>query len=254
MACSIEPATRRPSGLNGSSNGRVWASNALPLVSCTLSSASQNQRSASGSASHSACAEATETRRSLLVPPNRMVIRIIYFRSLVIPGRLVEANPESRAAISRFRVRAKARPGTTSCWNSDPLDFPLQLDSARFLDPLAHRLTQHLDIMGGGISGIDQEIAVHFRHLRAAQPQAAAAGGIDQLPRAVSVRILEGRSAGLLADRLGGLAVVLHFGHARSNRVGRIDLAAKARRGEDDRGVDMAGAIDEFHIGIRENL
>src|SRR5438552_8928963 len=69
-------ATPRLSGLNSSSNGRLWPSSAACFTSCTVSVTSQNQRSASGNASHSACADATETRRSLLVPPKRRVFRI----------------------------------------------------------------------------------------------------------------------------------------------------------------------------------
>ena len=71
--------------------------------------------------------------------------------------------------------------------------------------------------MAGRRAGVDQEIAVHLRHLRAADTQAAAAGGVDQLPGAVAGRILEGRSAGLFADRLRGLAVVLYLVHPRAN-------------------------------------
>ena len=89
--------------------------------------------------------------------------------------------------------------------------------------------------MPGRVTGVDQEIAVHFRHLRAADAQAAAAGGVDQLPGAVAGRILEGRAAGLFADRLRGFAVVLHLVHPRPDRVRRGDGAAKARRGENDR-------------------
>jgi hypothetical protein len=35
--------------------------------------------------------------------------------------------------------------------------------------------------MTGGVTGIDQEIAMHFRHLRATDAQPPAAGSIDQL-------------------------------------------------------------------------
>jgi hypothetical protein len=67
-------------------------------------------------------------------------------------------------------------------------------------------------------------------------------------------RVLEGRAAGLFADRLRGLAVVLHLRHARADRISIPDLAAKARGGEDDGGVDAAVAVDELHVGVREHV
>ena len=50
----FDRADARPSGLNGSSNGRECPSSASSRTSCTLSSTSQNQRSASGNAECSA--------------------------------------------------------------------------------------------------------------------------------------------------------------------------------------------------------
>ena len=82
--------------------------------------------------------------------------------------------------------------------------------------------------MPGGVAGVDEEIAVHFRHLRAADAQAAAAGGIDQFPGAVAGRVLEGRAAGLFADRLRGLAMGLHLVHPRANGFGRGDRARES--------------------------
>src|ERR1700722_728082 len=98
--------------------------------------------------------------------------------------------------------------------------------------------------MPGSVTGIDQEIAVHFRYLRAADAQAAAAGGIDQLPGAVAGRILEGRSPRLFANRLRGLAVGLHLVHSRTDRVLCRDPSPKPRRGENDGRVKAAVAID----------
>jgi hypothetical protein len=51
-----------------------------------------------------------------------------------------------------------------------------------------------------------KKIAMHLRHLRIADAQAAAAGGVDKLPRFVAGRILEGRAAGAALDRLRRLA------------------------------------------------
>src|SRR5690349_21825320 len=107
-------------GANSSSNGRLWPDSVAERTACTWSLTSQNQRSASGSASCSACAEATDTSRSLLEPPNRMVVRI--------------ASPALLGMIA-------------SPCHSDPLDFPLQLDSGLGLDALVHRLAQRLDVV-----------------------------------------------------------------------------------------------------------
>src|SRR6185369_2304714 len=104
--------------------------------------------------------------------------------------------------------------------------------------------------MAGSVTGVDEEIAVHFRYLRAADTQAAAAGGVDQFPGAVAGWILEGRAVGLFADRLRGFAMVLHLVHPRADRLWRGDPPTKARRGKNDRWIDAAVAVDEFHVGI----
>src|SRR5260370_40948442 len=102
--------------------------------------------------------------------------------------------------------------------------------------------------MAGGGSCSDQEVAVHFRDLRGAAAQTSAAGGVDQLPRAMARRVLEGRAAGLFADRLRALAVALHLLHPLADRFGRGRCPPKARGGEDDGSVDTAVAIDELHV------
>src|SRR5215213_1088047 len=107
--------------------------------------------------------------------------------------------------------------------------------------------------MPGGAAGIDEEIAVHFRDLRPADAQAAAAGGVDQFPGAVAGWILEGRSPRFFANRLSRFAMGLHLVHPRANGLRIRDRALKARRGEDDRRVDAAVAIDELHVGITED-
>ena len=108
--------------------------------------------------------------------------------------------------------------------------------------------------MAGRRPRVDQKIAVHFRHLRTADAQAPAARRVDQLPGAVTGRILEGRSSRLFADRLCGLAMVLYFVHPRANGFGCGDGPAKARRGEDDGRIDAAAAVDEFHIRMAEGV
>src|SRR5262249_19779505 len=89
---------------------------------------------------------------------------------------------------------------------SYPLDLPFELDAGTFTHASADGLTQPLDLGGGGAAQIDQEIAVHLRHLRVAQLETAAVGRVDQLPGLVAGRILEGRAAGSALDRLGGFS------------------------------------------------
>ena len=55
-------------------------------------------------------------------------------------------------------------------------------------------------------AAVDEEVAVHLGDLRVADREAAAAGRVDELPRLAAGRVLEGRAAGPLADRLRGLA------------------------------------------------
>src|SRR6266487_206634 len=105
------------------------------------------------------------------------------------------------------------------------------------LYPCAHGFAQRFNIMAGRSAGVDEEVAMHLRHLRAADAQAPAAGGVDQLPRAVTWRILEGRAAGLFANGLSGFAVVLHLVHPRAYHLRRGHQPAKARGREDDRGI-----------------
>jgi hypothetical protein len=81
----------------------------------------------------------------------------------------------------------------------------------------AHLLAQLLDVGSGGGAGVDQEIGVLLRDLRAADLQAAAAGSIDQLPRLVAGRIGEGRAAGAAA-RLGVGAAGVDLADAARDR------------------------------------
>src|SRR5215216_5960069 len=87
--------------------------------------------------------------------------------------------------------------------NADPLDLPLELDAGGFAYPRAHGLAKRLDVGGAGAAAVDQKIAVQLRHLRVADDEAAAAGGVDQLPGLLAGRILESRAAGPALDRLG---------------------------------------------------
>src|SRR5881394_3037107 len=94
------------------------------------------------------------------------------FLSIVIPGRCAASNPESILPFtSRFRVHAARAPERRLRGNPDPLDFPMQLYTGIRLDSLTHGFAEHFNIMAGGVSSVDQEVAVHFRHLRAADAQ-----------------------------------------------------------------------------------
>src|SRR5260364_39607 len=65
---------------------------------------------------------------------------------------------------------------------SDPLDLPLQRDARCRFDPFTHGLAERLDVIGGGVAGVDQEVAMHLGNLRAADLEPAAARGIDEPP------------------------------------------------------------------------
>ena len=56
--------------------------------------------------------------------------------------------------------------------DADALDFPLKHDSAVSENALAHRFAQPLDVRGRCASVIDEKIAMHLRHMRAADAEA----------------------------------------------------------------------------------
>src|SRR5262249_36364628 len=91
-------------------------------------------------------------------------------------------------------------------YHADALDLPVELDARRLLHALAHRLAQGLDVGGGGGAEIDQEVAMHLRHLGAAELEPTAAGSVDEPPGLLPRRIPEGRAAGAALDRLRRLA------------------------------------------------
>src|SRR5262249_36474226 len=97
----------------------------------------------------------------------------------------------------------------------DALDLPFEVDAGVFFDPPTHRLAQGLDVGSGGTAEVNQKIAVHRRHLGIPNFEATAPGGIDELPRLVTGRVLESRAAGAALDWLGRLARfrdLLHLG------------------------------------------
>ena len=62
------------------------------------------------------------------------------------------------------------------------MDLPLERDAAVLEDARADALAELLELGRGGAAGVDQEVAVLVRDHRPAVAQAAAAGGVDQLP------------------------------------------------------------------------
>ena len=118
--------------------------------------------------------------------------------------------------------------------------------------PAAHFLAEALDVGGGGAAAIDQEVAVHLRDLGPAPDQAAAAGGIDELPRLAALGVLEGRAAGALADRLRRLAGGRHPLHLRLDVFTVSGTAAEGRAREDHVVRRRGMAVAKAHLGVSE--
>src|SRR4029450_12515678 len=117
--------------------------------------------------------------------------------------------------------------------DAEALDLPFEFDPARLLDARAHRFAEFLEIGAGRVSLIDEEIAVHLGDLGVADAEAATAGAVDELPRFVSWRILEGRATGAALDRLHLLAIGRDLVHLGKNLCGLTRLALEQRLGED---------------------
>src|SRR5690606_4434618 len=106
----------------------------------------------------------------------------------------------------------------------------------------------------GRLPLVDEEIAVHLGNLRAADAQAAAAGRVDELPGAVTRRILEGGSASSLARRLVLLAVLGNLFHLLEDvlRLARPALIGGFRKNPVPRHAAMAVAVT--HVSEREDV
>ena len=107
--------------------------------------------------------------------------------------------PEDRLT-SRSAERPPSRTATLLvCGHGTPtrLISHSSVDAGFRLHPGADLFAQRFDVGGGGVAGVDQEVAVLLGDLGGAVHQAAAAGFVDQLPGLVAGRILEGRAAGL---------------------------------------------------------
>ncbi len=79
---------------------------------------------------------------------------------------------------------------------TDPFYFPLQFNPAFFLHAQPHFLPQIFQIFRRGIAGIDEEVAMFFRHLRTADLQTSATGAFDQLPCFMACRVFKRAAAG----------------------------------------------------------
>src|SRR5262245_16349056 len=75
---------------------------------------------------------------------------------------------------------------------ADALDLPIQANAGIFEHARPHRLAQVFEVVASCVSGVDHKVAVHRRHLCAADHQTAAACLIDFLPRRGPFRVLEG--------------------------------------------------------------
>src|SRR5262249_45421948 len=105
-----------------------------------------------------------------------------------------------------------------------------------------------------GVAAIDEEVAVHLRHLRVADGKAAAAGGVDQLPRLVAGWILERRAAGAALDRLRRLARPGDLVHLGGDLVRVARPPGEQRLGEDHVLGRAAVAIAVVHVGVGKHL
>ena len=127
-------------------------------------------------------------------------------------------------------------------------DFPAQAWSAATADPLPYGFAKQLDVMRRGAAGVDQEIAVLFRDLCAANDHAAATGGVDFLPGLAVLRVGKGAAAGANAARLGISAAADNLFHASLDRVGVACGGAEFGMGKDPVRRRVGVAIGHAHL------
>src|SRR4026208_337511 len=94
-----------------------------------------------------------------------------------------------------------------SARDSEALDLPFEFDTAIFLHPSPHGFAKLLEISPARLPFIYEEVAVHLRDFGVSDRKSPTAGGVDELPRLVPWRVLEGRAAGPALDRLRLLAI-----------------------------------------------
>src|SRR5258705_10930659 len=88
--------------------------------------------------------------------------------------------PSASAAVRPPMPPPTTRMGCCSELSSaNSLDLPIKFNAGIVFHAFAHGLAQCLDVAGTRATEIDQKIAMQFRHLRATDRKAAAAGGIN---------------------------------------------------------------------------
>ena len=183
------------------------------------------------------------------------------------PGERQQRRPPRGAAHHRHHrtpAAARRRPGG-SCLGSlraldhpvpadmqrrrlpDPADLPFEHDAAAIIHKAAHLFAQSLEIGGGGVAGVDQEIGVLFRNHSAAAGEAAAAGLVDQPPCLVTRRVGEGGPAGARANRLRGLARRPNLLDMTGDRGRLAGFAAEPREDENPVRIDLRVTVGQPH-------
>src|SRR5215468_9154312 len=249
--CSVPSSPGRPCSMLRATSGLTVVSTAAMSRPTSMRVTRWPRRA---SASAQALPERNDISRSADQPPIRTATCLLILRPTCDADPLALLNRTGyRRPASSVAIRRAGRARRSTLRRSDPHDLPLELHAGIFFDASTHRLAQRLDVGGGGTAEIDQKIAVHLRHLRAPDFEAAAAGGIDELPRFVTGRVLEGRAAGAALDRLGCLARfgdLLHLCGDRGRIAGR---ALEQRLREDDVVGRAAMTIAVVHVAVAED-
>src|SRR5215472_14324709 len=247
--CSVPSSPGRPFSMLRATSGLTVVSTAAMSRPTSMRVARWPRRA---SASAQALPECNDISRSADQPPIRTATCLLILRPICDADCLYHSIGSIRRAGRARRVNIVTG-AKQPLRHSDPHDLPLELHAGIIFDASTHRLAQRLDVGGGGTAKIDQKIAVHLRHLRAPDFEAAAAGGIDELPRFVTGRVLEGRAAGAALDRLGCLARfgdLLHLCGDRGRITGR---ALEQRLREDDVVGRAAMTIAVVHVAVAED-
>ena len=111
--------------------------------------------------------------------------------------------------------------------NTNAMDLPFERNAGRVVHAMADLFAQTFQVRRRGAAVVDQEIAVLLADLRAAAGQAAAAGGVNQLPSLHVRRIAERGAARARPHRLRGFAGGTDLRHARRDRGRRAGQGAQ---------------------------
>ena len=114
--------------------------------------------------------------------------------------------------------------------------------------PCPYGFAKGFDVMGAGLAGIDQEVAVFLRYLRPANDHAAASGGIDFLPCLAAGRVGKGAAARAYAARLGIAAAGNNFLHPGLDGADVAGGGAEGGVGKDPVIRCIAVAIGHAHL------